>query len=115
MGETVVMEGSRGEDGRGSTSGSPPGSRTELAGRPHKAGNASFMPSLITVSRFTDPDAAYALLAAAHRGCDAAASAALNARLVLILANHIGDIDVLREAIALAEAGTASPPLSPPP
>jgi hypothetical protein len=27
----------------------------------------------------------------------------LDAKLVLILANHIGDIDVLREAIALAK------------
>jgi len=30
-------------------------------------------------------------------------SADLDAALVLILANHIGDLDVLREAIALAQ------------
>jgi predicted LPLAT superfamily acyltransferase len=30
-------------------------------------------------------------------------AAKLDSRLVLILANHIGDLDVLREAIALAQ------------
>ena len=53
-------------------------------------------------SRFADPDAAFRLLAQAHRDLDERASAALNARLVLILANHIGDEEVLREAVALA-------------
>jgi len=38
----------------------------------------------------------------AHRGLSDEQSADLDAALVLILANHIGDIDVLREAIALA-------------
>ena len=52
--------------------------------------------------RFVDPDAAFRLLAQAHRDLDERASAALNARLVLILANHIGDEQVLREAVALA-------------
>lgn len=57
-------------------------------------------------SRFADPDAAFRLLAQAHRDLDERESAALNARLVLILANHIGDEQVLREAVALArEAG----------
>jgi hypothetical protein len=53
-------------------------------------------------SRFADPDAAFRLLAQAHRDLDERGSAALNARLVLILANHIGDEQVLREAVALA-------------
>lgn len=57
-------------------------------------------------SRFADPDAAFRLLAQAHRDLDERESAALNARLVLILANHIGDEQILREAVALArEAG----------
>ncbi len=57
-------------------------------------------------SHFADPDAAFRLLAQAHRDLDERESAALNARLVLILANHIGDEQVLREAVALArEAG----------
>lgn len=52
--------------------------------------------------RLADPDAAYRLIALGHRGLDEAQSAALNARLVLILASQIGDMDVLREALALA-------------
>ena len=39
----------------------------------------------------------------AHRGLSETESADLDAALVLILANHIGDIEVLREAIALAK------------
>jgi hypothetical protein len=58
---------------------------------------------LLTRSNFADPDAAYRLVVEAHRGLSEAESADLDAALVLILANHIGDIDVLREAIALAK------------
>ncbi|MBX6426419.1 MAG: DUF2783 domain-containing protein [Variibacter sp.] len=65
------------------------------------------MAKLITASRFADPDAAYAALLAAHRGLDGEASVMLNAKLVLILANHIGDFAVLEEAIALAKAAGA--------
>jgi len=61
------------------------------------------MAKLITASRFPNPDEAYVSLVDAHRGLSAEASTALNARLVLILANHIGDLTVLREAIALAK------------
>ncbi|SEG65482.1 DUF2783 domain-containing protein [Bosea lathyri] len=57
---------------------------------------------LKTGQRFADADAAYRLIAQAHRDLDEAGSAALNAKLVLILANHIGDEQVLREALALA-------------
>ena len=39
----------------------------------------------------------------AHRGLTEEQSADFDAALVLILANHIGDIDVLREAIGLAK------------
>jgi len=59
-------------------------------------------PKLVLESRFADPDAAYRLLAEAHRDLGEAQSAALNARLVLILANQLGDVEVLREALALA-------------
>ncbi len=52
--------------------------------------------------RFADPDAVYTMIVDAHRGLDAEASAALNARLVLILANHIGDAGVIREALDVA-------------
>jgi hypothetical protein len=60
------------------------------------------MTALSTRSNFTDPDAAYRLIVEAHRGLSEAQSADLDAALVLVLANHIGDLDVLREAIALA-------------
>jgi hypothetical protein len=60
------------------------------------------MTALSTGSNFTDPDAAYRLIVEAHRGLSEAQSADLDAALVLVLANHIGDLDVLREAIALA-------------
>lgn len=49
-----------------------------------------------------DPDGFYDELLGAHQGLDKAASDALNARLVLILANHIGDRDVLRAALKAA-------------
>ncbi len=54
------------------------------------------------VNRFADPDAAYRLLIEAHRGLTDQESAALNTRLVLILANQVGDLGVLAAAIALA-------------
>jgi hypothetical protein len=57
---------------------------------------------LQTESRLADPDAAYRALIEAHRGLSDEDSAALNTRLVLILANHIGDPDVVATAIALA-------------
>ena len=53
-------------------------------------------------SNLADPDTAYAEILAAHRGLSEAQSHALNAELVLILANHIGDADILTEALALA-------------
>jgi hypothetical protein len=60
--------------------------------------------TLVTTSRLADPDAAFRALVEAHRGLDEAASAALNARLVLLLANHVGDLGVLKDAIAVARA-----------
>ena len=44
----------------------------------------------------------YEALIRAHQGLSDAESYTLNARLVLILANHIGDPEALKEAIALA-------------
>jgi Protein of unknown function (DUF2783) len=62
------------------------------------------MPKLVTASQFADPDAAYLALVRARRALPDAKAAELDMRLVLILANHIGDFDVLKEAIALARA-----------
>lgn len=47
-------------------------------------------------------DAFYEQLVAAHRGLSDADSGALNARLVLLLANHVGDPAIVAEAIAAA-------------
>ena len=66
------------------------------------------MAKLVTASRFADPDAAYVALVDARRNLSDAEAAVLDARLVLILANHIGDLDVLKEAIALAGKTTGS-------
>ncbi len=49
-----------------------------------------------------DPDGLYAAIIEAHADLSDADSAALNARLVLLLANHIGDQAVLREALEVA-------------
>ncbi len=51
----------------------------------------------------SDPPAFYAALVAAHEGLSENDSAALNARLVLLLANHIGDQTVLQSLIEQAQ------------
>ncbi|KTT23146.1 DUF2783 domain-containing protein [Pseudacidovorax intermedius] len=51
------------------------------------------------IDRFDD---FYEALLGAHQALDTAESHALNARLVLLLANHIGDLGVLREALDAA-------------
>ena len=52
--------------------------------------------------RIADPDRFYELFLDAHRGLSADASAALNARLILLLANQVGDDRVLAECVAAA-------------
>ena len=49
-----------------------------------------------------DPDGFYANLMAVHDGLSKAESDALNARLILILANHIGDESLLADALHMA-------------
>jgi hypothetical protein len=49
-----------------------------------------------------DPDALYAAILEAHADLSETESAALNARLVLLLANHIGNADIVREALTTA-------------
>ena len=62
---------------------------------------------LNTEPNLADPDAAYRLIVEAHRGLCDEQCAALDAALVLILANHVGDLAVLEEALALAMSATA--------
>jgi hypothetical protein len=59
--------------------------------------------ALSTSSNFARPDDAFRAIIEAHRGLSEEQSADFDAALVLILANHIGDMDVLREAIVLAK------------
>jgi len=63
------------------------------------------MAKLVTASQFPDPDAAYLTLVEARRHLSDAEAAELDTKLVLIFANHVGDLGVLREAIALAQSG----------
>ncbi|MGI9400470.1 MAG: DUF2783 domain-containing protein [Rhizobiaceae bacterium] len=60
------------------------------------------MGELNTVPNISDPDGFYAELLSAHEGLSDDESAALNARLILLLANHVGDRDTLRQAIGHA-------------
>ena len=60
---------------------------------------------LITTPHLESPDDFYEALIETHRDLDNAESHALNARLVLLLANHIGSIDVLQQAMQAARGG----------
>lgn len=51
---------------------------------------------------YTAGDTFYELLIEAHRGLSDEQSRQLNARLILLLANQVGDIEVLRQALAAA-------------
>ncbi|SDI35195.1 DUF2783 domain-containing protein [Lutimaribacter saemankumensis] len=65
------------------------------------------MADLILKPNLAQADDVYADLLAAHEGLSKEDSDALNARLILILANHIGDRAVLRAALDAAR--TAAP------
>jgi hypothetical protein len=60
------------------------------------------MTMLNTEVNLAAPDDFYQELIDAHRDLSEAQSALLNARLILLLANHVGDLAVLREALAAA-------------
>lgn len=64
---------------------------------------------LVTEPNLDAPDDFYEALIDAHRELSPEASHALNARLILLLANHVGRLDVLRKALALARAGAENP------
>ncbi|WP_136442137.1 DUF2783 domain-containing protein [Pacificoceanicola onchidii] len=57
------------------------------------------MADLKTDPNIPDPDGFYAELIAAHDGLSEEDSAALNARLILLLANHVGDRAALSAAL----------------
>ena len=60
------------------------------------------MAALIDTPNIVDRDGFYQDLLECHENLSDAESHALNARLVLILANHVGDQQALAEALALA-------------
>ena len=62
------------------------------------------MSGLILEPNLTSPDDVYQWLVDAHAGLSESDSMRLNARLILLLANHVGDLQVIREAIACAAA-----------
>jgi hypothetical protein len=61
--------------------------------------------SLVTTANLNDADRFYEALIAAHERLSKEESDAFNARLILLLANHIGDLAVLREAMDAARNG----------
>lgn len=58
---------------------------------------------------FSPGDDFYEALIAAHEGLSETQSHELNAKLVLFLSNHIGDLRVLREAFRLARESVTQP------
>jgi hypothetical protein len=57
------------------------------------------------VNAYSPGDDFYELLINTHRDLSDEQSEQVNARLILLLANHIGDIGTLREALQLAREG----------
>ena len=66
------------------------------------------MAQLITQTNLTNPDQIYQKLIDMHQGCDDQESSKRNAKLILTLANHIGDETVISEAIALVASVSAA-------
>ncbi|GGY42985.1 DUF2783 domain-containing protein [Pseudoduganella albidiflava] len=59
-------------------------------------------------SNLSAPDDFYEALIDAHQGLDDEQSRMLNAQLILLLSNHIGNLAVLREALSIARANAGS-------
>lgn len=57
-----------------------------------------------------DPDTIYQLLVEAHRDLSDEQSRMVTTRLTLLLANHVGDPEIIAEAVALARQGVAPSP-----
>jgi hypothetical protein len=65
--------------------------------------------SLNVEPNLPDADAFYELLIDSHQDLDDEQSKMLNARLILLLSNHIGDLAVLREALEIARGEVRGP------
>ena len=66
------------------------------------------MSDLITSPNIPDPDGFYVRLIAAHDGLTDDESEALNARLILLLTNHIGDLTILEQALKAASSAASN-------
>ncbi|RVV97532.1 DUF2783 domain-containing protein [Mesobaculum littorinae] len=60
------------------------------------------MTALVTHRNLDRPDDVYDLLLTAHEGLSPEESSALNARLILTLCNHVGDVRIIRAALEVA-------------
>ncbi|HEV2608881.1 MAG TPA: DUF2783 domain-containing protein [Noviherbaspirillum sp.] len=60
------------------------------------------MQKLILEPNFSSTDDFYQMLIDMHQGLDDAESQLVNAKLILLLANHIGELGILREAMDIA-------------
>ncbi len=60
------------------------------------------MSELTLEPNFSDADAFYAALADIHRDRSAEQSEKINARLILLLANQVGEQHILEQALAIA-------------
>jgi hypothetical protein len=70
---------------------------TDLQTQPH-----FFRQGQTPLQAYSPGDDFYEMLIQAHQGLSDEQSRLLNARLVLLLANHIGDLDVIAQALKLA-------------
>ena len=68
------------------------------------------MATLNTDPNLAAPDDFYERLIAMHRGLSDGESALVNAKLVLLFANHIGDADVIAQAMTAAREGIGAAP-----
>jgi Protein of unknown function (DUF2783) len=66
---------------------------------------------LNTDPNLDSPDDFYEALIDMHRGLSDEQSELANAKLILVLANHIGDLEVLRQAMSTARNGISPSPL----
>ncbi len=62
------------------------------------------MATLNTHPNVPRPDDIYELLVDLHRDCSERQSLRLDAKLIMLLVNHIGDPQVIREAVQLARS-----------
>jgi hypothetical protein len=67
------------------------------------------MARLITTPNLTHPDDLYEKLTELHRGLDDNRSAIVNAKLIMLLLNHVGDEEAIRDAMRIAREESARP------